>query len=108
MWDADCNPPPEVSADDPASSVLPRLESPRLNGLSMLRRCNDVELQTLRVSKLFWAGLVLLMIGSVPLLAVMLFSRDPDPNPIGFGMLAFLTFWPAVIMIVVGWNRSYR
>ena len=74
----------------------------------MLRACHEMGRRTVRVSKLFWGGLVLLVIGSMPLLAVMLFSRDPDPNPIGFGMLAFLTFWPAVIMIVVGWNRSYR
>ena len=66
------------------------------------------ELSTLRISRLFWAGLILLMLGITPLLAVILFSRDPDPNPIGFGLLAFVTFWPAIIMIVVGWNRSYR
>jgi hypothetical protein len=29
-------------------------------------------------------------------------TRDPNPNPIGFGLLAGLTFWPAVIMIVIG------
>jgi hypothetical protein len=27
---------------------------------------------------------------------------DPDPNPIGPGLLAFFTFWPAVILIVWG------
>jgi hypothetical protein len=57
---------------------------------------------------MFWAGLTLLAIGIMPLLAVILFSRDPNPNPIGFGLLAFVTFWPAIIMIVVGWGRSYR
>ena len=36
------------------------------------------------------------------------FPRDPNPNPMGFGLLAFVTFWPAIVMIVVGWNRSYR
>lgn len=62
----------------------------------------------MRISRLFWAGLILLVLGITPLLAAILFSRDPDPNPIGFGLLAFVTFWPAIIMIVVGWNRSYR
>jgi len=62
----------------------------------------------LRISKLFWAGLILLIVGITPLLAVILFSRDPNPNPIGFGLLFFVTFWPAIIMIVVGWNRSFR
>jgi len=27
---------------------------------------------------------------------------DPNPNPIGPGLLAFFTFWPAVILIVWG------
>jgi hypothetical protein len=62
----------------------------------------------MRISRLFWAGLTLLAIGITPLLGVILFSRDPNPNPIGFGLLALVTFWPAIIMIVVGWNRSYR
>ena len=60
----------------------------------------------MRISRLFWAGLILLVLGIAPFQAVILFSRDPDPNPIGFGLLAFVTFWPATIMIVVGWNRS--
>ena len=59
----------------------------------------------MRISRLFWAGLILLAIGVTPLLAVTLFSNDPNPNPIGFGLLAFVTFWPAIILIVVGWNR---
>ena len=28
--------------------------------------------------------------------------RHPNPNPIGPGLLAFVTFWPAVILIVWG------
>ena len=47
------------------------------------------------------------MIGTGPLLAVMLLAnlgltRDPNPNPIGLGILAFLTFWPSVILMVLG------
>jgi hypothetical protein len=68
----------------------------------------EEEVPALRISRLFWAGLVLLAIGVSPLFAVILLSRDPNPNPIGFGLLAFVTFWPAIIMIVIGWNRSYR
>jgi hypothetical protein len=30
---------------------------------------------------------------------------DPNPNPIGPGLLAFLTFWPGVICLVVGIAR---
>jgi hypothetical protein len=29
-------------------------------------------------------------------------TSDPNPNPIGPGLLAFFTFWPAVILIVWG------
>ena len=48
---------------------------------------------------------------AVPLLAIMLAAAlgllsDPNPNPIGPGLLAFFTFWPAVIMIVWGLAAS--
>jgi hypothetical protein len=54
--------------------------------------------------KMFWIGLAVLVLGTGPLLAVIAaaalgLTRDPDPNPIGFGLLAFVTFWPAAIMM---------
>jgi hypothetical protein len=58
-------------------------------------------------SRLFWGGLILLNIG-VPLAVAMLFSRDPNLNPLGLALLVFVTFWPVIIMIAVGWDRSYR
>ncbi len=39
----------------------------------------------------FWIALVLYQLGWIT-----------DNNPVGFGILAFLTFWPSVILIVVG------
>ncbi len=45
-------------------------------------------------------GLILLVIGSGPLLVCM--AVDPTSNPVGPGCLAFLTFWPAVILIAAG------
>jgi hypothetical protein len=27
---------------------------------------------------------------------------DPNPNPIGPGLLFFVTFWPAVVCIIIG------
>jgi hypothetical protein len=50
---------------------------------------------------------VLLILGTGPLLAIVLAAElgllsDPNPNPIGPGLLAFFTFWPAVIMIALG------
>ena len=60
-------------------------------------------------------GLVLVMFGWGPLLAIILLERvglwpDPNPNPIGPGMLFFVAFWPAVICIAIGVRQfvSYR
>ena len=27
---------------------------------------------------------------------------DPNPNPIIFGLMAMITFWPSLILIVIG------
>src|SRR6478735_3541557 len=45
---------------------------------------------------LFRPPLAIILAASLGLLS------DPDPNPIGPGLLAFFTFWPAVILIVWG------
>jgi hypothetical protein len=60
----------------------------------------------------FRIGLILFILGSGPLLTVILLAwlgvtKDPNPNPVGFGLLAFLTFWPSVIMVIVGVVQSY-
>ena len=60
-----------------------------------------------KLTRLFWIGLGLLALGTGPLLLIVLAAslgllRDPNPNPIGPGLLAFVTFWPAVILIVSG------
>lgn len=60
-----------------------------------------------KFSRLFWIGLALLVIGTGPLLAIVLAAElgllsDPNPNPIGPGLLAFVTFWPAVILTLWG------
>ena len=62
----------------------------------------------MQLTKMFRFGLALLIAGSAPLLAVIALSRDPNPNPIGWGLLAFVNFWPSVVLIVVGWRRSFR
>jgi hypothetical protein len=57
-----------------------------------------------------WAirgGVFLLVIGSGPLFAIILaaqlgLTRDPNPNPIGPGMLAGWTFLPSVVLILAG------
>ena len=55
-------------------------------------------------------GVGLLIVGSAPLLfnaiaAAVGMWPDPNPNPIGPGLLCFFTFWPAVICIAVGVKR---
>ena len=59
------------------------------------------------------AGLALLLLGTGPLVAIILaaalgLTRDPNPNPIGPGMLAVLTFWPAVVLLALGVVRARR
>ena len=58
-------------------------------------------------------GIGLLVIGAGPLLFIILAAAvglwpDPNPNPIGPGLLFFFTFWPAVICIVIGVLRVRR
>ena len=64
-------------------------------------------------SRLVQVGLVLLVLGSGPLVGVMLYARlgfyhDPDPNPVFLGMLAGLTFWPSLILVGLGIWRVRR
>lgn len=68
---------------------------------------SDASRPRFRVSKALWAGLSTLVIGTGPLVVTMLLASagltaDPNPNPVGFGILAFLTFWPGVILTVIG------
>ena len=52
-------------------------------------------------------GLVLLVVGSGPLWFIVIAAAlglwpDPNPNPIGPGLLFFFTFWPALALLFVG------
>jgi hypothetical protein len=52
-------------------------------------------------------GAGLLLVGCGPLVAIIVLAAlglwpDPNPNPIGPGLLACLTFWPGLICLVVG------
>jgi hypothetical protein len=54
-----------------------------------------------------------LIAGAAPLVAIILAASmgllsDPDPNPIGPGLLFFFTFWPAVVLIAIGLSRLKR
>jgi hypothetical protein len=64
-------------------------------------------------SRYFVVGAILFSLGSGPLLTVILLAslgltKDPNPNPVGFGILAFLTFWPSVVLMVLGFVTSRR
>ena len=55
----------------------------------------------------FKAGFWLALIGWSPLLAIIVLAAiglwpDPNPNPIGPGLLFFVTFWPAIICAAIG------
>jgi hypothetical protein len=58
-------------------------------------------------TRVFRFGAVMFALGCGPLLAViglaeLGLSADPNPNPVGFGIMAFFTFWPSVILMAVG------
>ncbi len=56
-------------------------------------------------TKLFRAGAALLGIGASPLLLYILYelvSGSTGGNPIGLGLLFFVSFWPAVILMGLG------
>jgi hypothetical protein len=64
-------------------------------------------------SRLVQIGLALLILGSGPLIGIIVYAKlgfyhDPDPNPVAFGMLAGLTFWPSIILIGLGIWRIRR
>jgi hypothetical protein len=61
-------------------------------------------------SRLVRVGLGLLILGVGPLLFIIVAAAvglwpDPNPNPIGPGFLAFLTFWPGVVCLGIGISR---
>ena len=63
--------------------------------------------------KIFWWGVALLVLGTGPLLVILLaatlgLTSDPNPNPIGPGLLTFVTFWPAITMIIIGLFRARK
>lgn len=57
--------------------------------------------------KLFWIGLAIFVLGQAPLVFVIVAAQlglwpDPNPNPIGAGLLAFFTFWPGLALMLIG------
>jgi len=58
-------------------------------------------------------GITLIALGWSPLFVIIALAAvglwpDPDPNPVGPGILFFFTFWPAVICLGTGAVQSWR
>lgn len=61
----------------------------------------------------FKTGTYLVVLGWGPLLAIIILAAiglwpDPNPNPVGPGLLFFFTFWPAVICLCIGAWQTRR
>jgi hypothetical protein len=68
-----------------------------------------------RDSKLIRFGIGGLVLGSGPLLLAVAIAHlrgDPNPNPVGPGMLAGLTFLPSLLCVAIGiykvWSAKKR
>ena len=64
-----------------------------------------------RLPRLFWIGLGILVVGGAPLFGFIVADAlgllsDPNPNPIGPGLLFFFSFWLGVIVMAVGIARA--
>jgi hypothetical protein len=64
-----------------------------------------------RDSGLFRAGIALLVIGCGPLVGFLIVQNiglisDPNPNPIGLGLLAFFTLPISILLIALGVGRA--
>ena len=58
-------------------------------------------------------GLAFVLIGWTPLLAIVFLAAvglwpDPNPNPVGPGLLFFVTSWPAIIFLGIGFKQVKR
>lgn len=64
-------------------------------------------------NRYFIIGLILLVVGSGPLITTLLLAKlgltaDPNPNPVIFGMMAGFTFWPGILLVVLGGYTHYK
>jgi hypothetical protein len=91
---------------DPTSLPYPKMPSNR--GHAHLGHDAEVPMTVrFRDSWMIRIGVALLVLGTGPLLAIMFaasfgWTDDPNPNPIGPGLLCMFTFWPSIILIIIG------
>ena len=63
-----------------------------------------------KLHKLTRIGVIIFIVGSSPLLLIMLFAKIgilEDPNPILFGIMAMFTFWPSLLLILIGVKKQF-
>ncbi len=70
-------------------------------------------LKRLLASKLFRAGLIVTVVAYLPLISIILAAKvgilkDPNPNPIGPGLLAFTLSWVGLGLLVAGAVKALR
>jgi hypothetical protein len=70
---------------------------------------DGILMEGFRDSKLIRCGVVGLVLGTGPLLLSVVIAHiqgDPNPNPVGPGILAGFTFTPSLICLIVGLIRA--
>lgn len=58
-------------------------------------------------------GIALVILGWGPLVAIIVLAElglwpDPNPNPVGPGLLFFFTSWPALLCLGIGAVQAWR
>ena len=64
-------------------------------------------------NRLFKIGAIIALVGWTPLLLIIVLAwvglwPDPNPNPIGPGLLFFFSFWPAMVCLGIGAFQVWR
>ena len=54
---------------------------------------------------MFIIGVLMMIIGAAPLLLFGVFTTDPNPNPVGLGMLFTFLFWPGFALALAAFGR---
>ena len=60
----------------------------------------------MKLDPLLKIGIIVFIVGTGPLLLIIGAAKigigDPNPNPVLFGMMALISFWPAALITLLG------